>query len=340
MAQVLWGGRTGPTGGTGRDLDAITVASITDGDFALVKDDAGIFRYYHFNASGTAAEYDPLVIRPDDYSSQGNWELATAPGPALVIPTGARITGGISGLGLSQAADSDHDITFAVGTCADSTNSVELRLSTAMTKQIDATWAAGTTAGGLFSGASLTPNTPYYMVIIQKDSDGTIDCGFDDNIIGTNNPAGYTKFRPRGIWPVDASSNFIDATFSNETLTFKKASEVAINSTTNPPAGINTAVALTAFITETNFTPEVMIGARAVTTNQSLGLSNDGVNVSQHIYGGYLTSGDTEIYSWGADYTKYDFISLLSTSIYWGDAGVTNLGGTATLHLHKIKVNA
>ncbi len=111
-----------------------------------------------------------------------------------------------SGLGLSNAADTDHDITIAAGTRRDSTGAYDLTLASPLTKQIDAAWAAGNNAGGLFSGA-VASNTGYHVFIIRKDADGSIDAGFDTSVTAANIPAGYTAYwRCGSVW-TDGSAN-------------------------------------------------------------------------------------------------------------------------------------
>lgn len=112
------------------------------------------------------------------------------------------------GLGLSNAADADHDITIATGEASDSTNSFLLNLTTALTKQIDAGWAVGNNAGGLFSG-SVAVDTWYHTFLIRKDSDGSIDAGFDTSVTAANIPAGYTAFRRLGSVLTDGSANIL-----------------------------------------------------------------------------------------------------------------------------------
>lgn len=122
------------------------------------------------------------------------------------LPVEIRVPRGyIDGLRVSDAAEVDHDRTFAVGAARDSTNTTTLVLDTAMTKQIDATWAVGTNAGGLFSGAVTTGW--YYLFIIEKTSDGTIDAGFDTSLTAANIPSGYSKYRVVGARKTDGSAN-------------------------------------------------------------------------------------------------------------------------------------
>jgi hypothetical protein len=114
----------------------------------------------------------------------------------------------LSGLGLTNDTDADHDISIAVGECRDSTHAVNLILASAMVKQIDAAWAAGSAAGGLFSG-TVANSTTYHVFLIRKDSDGSIDAGFDTSITAANIPSGYTNFRRIGSIKTDGSANIV-----------------------------------------------------------------------------------------------------------------------------------
>jgi hypothetical protein len=116
--------------------------------------------------------------------------------------------GYIDGLILSNAADTDHDITVSEG-CADRTLGVFsgiYELSSGITKQIDAAWAEGTNQGGLATG-SVAANTHYNVIMIVKDSDGTVDIMFDVTSAGDDAPSGWTSVRRIGSVFTDASSN-------------------------------------------------------------------------------------------------------------------------------------
>ena len=109
--------------------------------------------------------------------------------------------GYIAGLQISNnGADDDQDIDIAVGECRDSTNAVDLVLAAGLTKKLDAVFAAGDDAGGLFNGTAIpaTDDTWYHMFVIKKDSDGTIDFGFSTEVDASDIPAGYTYFRRVG----------------------------------------------------------------------------------------------------------------------------------------------
>lgn len=64
------------TGGAARSLDILSVATLTEGDRAIVMTTAAAY-FFKFDATATAAEQvatAPRVVRPDDYTSAGNWE--------------------------------------------------------------------------------------------------------------------------------------------------------------------------------------------------------------------------------------------------------------------------
>lgn len=115
--------------------------------------------------------------------------------------------GHLWGLGIANnSTDSDHDIDIAVGECRSGADSDDLVLSAALTKQIDAAWAAGDDAGGLFDG-TVANTTVYHVFLIKKDSDGTIDAGFDTSVTAANIPDGYTAHRRIGSVKTNSSAN-------------------------------------------------------------------------------------------------------------------------------------
>jgi hypothetical protein len=89
-------GCTGLTGGTTGKLDAIDITgagspnanNLAEGDSAIVTVISGTdvtMYWYLYDASGTAAEESPNVIRPDDYASAGNWLLTKKKSKAFVL---------------------------------------------------------------------------------------------------------------------------------------------------------------------------------------------------------------------------------------------------------------
>jgi hypothetical protein len=162
------------TGAATLNINAVGAKSICRrGTTALVPGDI---------ASGAAVEvfYDGT-----------NFQLLSTPAAAATVP------GFLYGMGLTNnAGDVTNDIDFAAGQCVDSTGA-SLLIGGAMTKQLDAAWAVGTNAGGRLSAAAIA-NTTYHCFAILKDSDGSVDYGFDVSPTGPTMPAGYTKFRRLG----------------------------------------------------------------------------------------------------------------------------------------------
>ncbi len=83
-------------------------------------------------------------------------------------------------------------------TARDSTNTLDILLDSAITKNLNAAFAAGTGNGGRAAGVSLTTATPYHVFLVTNTATGTVDMGFDTSITATNllaSGAGFTHFR-------------------------------------------------------------------------------------------------------------------------------------------------
>jgi hypothetical protein len=108
----------------------------------------------------------------------------------------------------NNTTDANNDIDFSTGAIADSTGEYLLENGSTLVKQLDAAWAVGTNAGGLFSGTKAI-NTTYHCFLIRKDSDGSIDAGYDTSVSAANIPAGYTAYRRIGSILTDGSGNIL-----------------------------------------------------------------------------------------------------------------------------------
>jgi hypothetical protein len=121
---------------------------------------------------------------------------------------------------LSNDTDTEHDISIAAGCALDSTNAYMMTLGTAMVKRIDAGWAAGTAAGGMFTG-SVGATTWYHVFLIRKTADGSIDAGFDTSVTAANIPAGYVAYRRIGSVLTDGASNIVQFIQHGDNFTWK-----------------------------------------------------------------------------------------------------------------------
>lgn len=111
----------------------------------------------------------------------------------------------LSGLTLSNnALDVVNDIDIAVGECRDSTNAYDFRLTSGLTKRLDASWAAGTNAGGLDT-SSKANSTFYHIWLVRKDLDGSIDALFSTSATAPVLPSGYTAKRRIGAVVTDGT---------------------------------------------------------------------------------------------------------------------------------------
>ncbi len=193
-------GATVPTGGFAIADGSITIAKLADatGGDIITFDAAGLPILL---AIGTAG----FVLTSNGAGFAPSWQVAGG-GGAAATPDNY-----LTGLILSNAADLSHDIAITVGQANDSSNTVTLDLTSSLTKKIDATWVAGDNVGGLFSGL-VSSNTTYHLFLIEKDSDNSIDVGFDTSLTAANIPAGYTEFRRIGSIKTNSSDNIINFT--------------------------------------------------------------------------------------------------------------------------------
>ena len=113
-----------------------------------------------------------------------------------------------SGMRVSNGTDTDHDIDITAGERRSADDSEDIVLS-AMTKQGDATWSAGTAAGGLSSSLTALANDTWYHVFAINVG-GSADVGFDTDPDATNLIADHTATAHRWIGAVktDGSANF------------------------------------------------------------------------------------------------------------------------------------
>lgn len=148
------------------------------------------------DASGTIALTSDIAAAATSAQARDMTSTAVRLTPANLTAIGV-LSGLLFGMTLSNnGSDATNDIDIAAGSCTDSTG-VRLLVGSALTKQLDATWAAGNNAGGRMSAAAIA-NTTYHVFAIYKDSDGSVDYGFDVSATAPTMPTGYTYFRRIG----------------------------------------------------------------------------------------------------------------------------------------------
>lgn len=168
--------------------------------------------------------------------SSDTFLLLNASLPADANPVAAR--GYIAGFSLSRdAGDPGNDILFGTGICRDNADTLTIRRTTTIVKQIDATWAEGTNLGGRAPTVALAANTWYHCFVIRKASDGTLDAGFDTSLIAANLltvlGGAYTTFRRVGSIRTDGASAILNFVHAHDGRTFYWAS---------PPLDVDTTI--------------------------------------------------------------------------------------------------
>jgi len=111
----------------------------------------------------------------------------------------------------NDGSNPNTDINIDLGQCVDSTNTVNINLTSILTKQIDVDWVEGTNQGGFPSGLTLAIDTWYHLFVIAKP-DGTVDAGWDTSVNATNlltDATDYTVFRLIASNLTDGSANII-----------------------------------------------------------------------------------------------------------------------------------
>ena len=188
------------------------------------------------------------------------WDGALNIGTEIRSSEGIFPPGFIYGLNTELDTDSDHDIKINVGKARGSLDRYNLILESPITKQIDATWSAGDNAGGLFYG-TVAADTTYHLFLIRKQSDGTIDAGFDTSINCVNIPNGYTAYRRVASFVTDGSANLIPFLQHGHRFTYDVAiteldtTTISSSQTDIPisiPSGVRLLVGIRAILANTN----------------------------------------------------------------------------------------
>lgn len=122
--------------------------------------------------------------------------------------SGLQLQGYSFGLALSNnAVDANNDIDITSGKAAADTSPFNLMvLSGALTKRIDASWAAGSGNGGLDTGGVLAAGT-YYLWLIQRSDTLVVDALFSLSNTAPTMPTSYDRKRLIGSVTRSSSVN-------------------------------------------------------------------------------------------------------------------------------------
>ena len=106
---------------------------------------------------------------------------------------------------ISNGTDTEHDIDFTAGNFNFDDGSGQA-VATALTKQIDNSWSAGTNQGGLDTG-SVAADSTYFMFAIYNPTTSTADFLFSSSHVSPALPSGYTKKKRIAALRTDGSGN-------------------------------------------------------------------------------------------------------------------------------------
>ena len=155
----------------------------------------------------------------------------------------------------NNISDANNDIDFSAGVFQFSDGSGQA-VALALTKQLDATWAAGTNQGGLDTGSKAN-STWYHCYAIYNPTTGVSDFLFSTGATTpTSLPSGYTKFKRVGSIKTNGSGNIIGF-FQNRNYFFFKIPVIDFSGTStttlalvtlSTPLGIKTIAILSSTI--------------------------------------------------------------------------------------------
>lgn len=183
-------------------------ASATSAAAALVSENAA------YTSAATAAAVLAGAIQSTIVDAKGDLIVATAADTVARMAVGNKGTlkmadsaesngwrnwvprNHISGLIVSNnSGDANKDLDIAVGEATDDTAAYMMILTSAMTKQADATWAAGTAAGGMLNGETIPAAGTLHVWLIYNPTTNATDVGFNNHAttgLSPTLPSGYT----------------------------------------------------------------------------------------------------------------------------------------------------
>jgi microcystin-dependent protein len=194
-------GQAGGTGlGTWQNIASALTTGSTGGGVAHpnVQPTFIVNKIIKYSVSGTVLPIVPGegdVVGPDGGVADGDLVVFNGTSGKIIRSGGARFSRGhLSGLQIANnVTDATNDIDIGEGECRDSTNSMDIKLSAGITKQLDVAWAVGNNTGGLDTGA--IANVTYHVFAIRRADTGVVDALFSTSATAPTLPANYTHFR-------------------------------------------------------------------------------------------------------------------------------------------------
>jgi len=237
-------------------------------------------------ASGPDSMARTAIIASSNSNAAVNWAAGTRDIFCTIAARGIFPPGHIFGLTMSNdGGDTTNDIAVAAGSVRDELDLVDMRLPASITKQIDASWAVGTGAGGMNTG-SVANSTWYEVHVIMRPDTGVVDVMFTTTADRATLPTNYVYQRRIG-WVRRGTATNLQFTQVDDHFTWT----TQVNDASYTPNGTATARTLSA-------PPSSIVRFRAG-INTSSGSVGDGIVVvfSEIVEGGILPAVTTGISS-------------------------------------------
>ena len=116
----------------------------------------------------------------------------------------------------NNTTDANNDIDYTIGVIDHDDGSGQSLATTALTKQLDATFVAGNNQGGLDTGTKAN-STWYQMFAITNNTTNAVDYLFSTSRTSPTVPSGWTRRRWLGAIRTNASGNIDQAYFARRT---------------------------------------------------------------------------------------------------------------------------
>ena len=156
--------------GTLDTLDELAAALGDDANFA-----ATVTTALAGKASLASPAFTNTPTAPTATLGTNTTQLATTAFTQQAVAAGALPPGHLFGLTVANnVTDATNDIDVSAGSARDSTNAVGMVLAAALTKRLDANWAAGTNQGMRYSGAAIANGT-YHIYLVAKAAGADVD---------------------------------------------------------------------------------------------------------------------------------------------------------------------
>ena len=301
--------KTQRTGGGASAMDGIDGDTLVDKDLCFVFDGSDSY-FYRLDASSGAAESDPEIIAPDLNAGTKRWILQKAYPSELPAKY---ITGLVPS---NNTTDSDHDIDISPGECRDTSDTVDMTLSSTLTKQIDAAWAVGTNAGGLDTG-TVAANTIYHVWLIKRSDTGVVDALFSTSGSSPTMPANYDYKRWLGWVRTDSTPAIITADWIGNgnqlEMWFKARQELATGLT----ATSYTIQSVIGYI-PSGITCDALFGGYSTVGGDHILISSDGTNMKTVFRTNSTSTAIGSAYElYHTDYSSPVFVPIISDQIYY-----------------------